>query len=196
MLNDNPGPGKYQVPAHEKDLRCPTVIGVRPESDYSTITSKVDLIRPSGMPDRPPQSIGPMDGFHYFMPMPVSPAPVFTPPTFFLSKGMTIGPKRKPEPPNPAPGPGAYSPGEHFPVHGHEFPRMQGREIFRNIPQTPGPGAYETIPQLEKPHRWAGKLRVRTADMREREEARARPWSVAERLPPTNPRKAVGKKQK
>jgi hypothetical protein len=178
----NPGPGYYEVPHHEKDLRYPHVIANRPEFDYSTLTSNVEFVRLKGMPVSPPLSISPLDGIHFYMPMPVSPPPTFNPETFSLSKGATIGLKRRDEPLNPAPGPGTYSPAVHFPSISHLFPRMQEREIFREIPETPGPGTYQTTPPLVKPPRWAGKLRVRTEEMKERETQRNRPWSTLAKL--------------
>jgi hypothetical protein len=184
-LNErNPGPGQYEVPPPERDLRYPHVIGLRPPFEYSTLTSPVDLVRLPGMPERCPQTIGPLDGIRFFMPIPVSPPPGFNPPTFTPAKGVTIGPKRKEEPPNPAPGPGAYSPTPRFTSPHHGFPRMNERDIFRDIPDTPGPGAYETVPQLAAPPRWAGKLRIRTQKMKDREVQRKRPWSQVARQTP------------
>jgi hypothetical protein len=177
----NPGPGQYNVPAHERDLRYPPVIGTRQGRDYSTLTSSVELVQLPGMPEKCPQSIGPLDGVRFYMPMPVSPAPSFVPGPSGGSKKVTIGPKRKDEPVNPAPGPGTYSPQNGFAAPMHKFPQMQEREIFSEPPDTPGPGAYEVIPQLAKPPRWAEKLRVRTRGMEERAATRLRPWSQSSR---------------
>jgi hypothetical protein len=59
------------------------------------------------------------------------------------------------------------------------IPKCPKREVWDDPLDTPGPGAYETIKQLRKPKRWAGKLRVRSERMRINEALHERPWSAA-----------------
>jgi hypothetical protein len=175
--NDFPGPCDYNVPS------CPAgpkrAISPRAASRDDTVTSQIDFYRPNGILDVPPQTIGVPDGRHYFMPVPVSPPPSFVHPSFDRTKVATIGPKRPEIPPNPAPGPGRYSPTDDSLLRRprFEFPKTVARDPFGEIPDTPGPGAYETVPQPGAPKRWAGKLRVKSKRTRAKEVARGRPWT-------------------
>jgi hypothetical protein len=184
--NDFPGPGHYEVPPGQQDRGPKYAISPRLTTSDETATSKIDFFRPGGILDATRQTIGPVDGLHYYMPIPVSPAPSYVRRSFDGTKGITIGPKRPDIPPNAAPGPGRYSPTDinllrnpHF-----EFPRTVERDPFGKSPDTPGPGAYETAPQPSAPKRWAGKLRVKTKRTRAKEAARDRPWAPRRRTSP------------
>jgi hypothetical protein len=149
-------------------------------------TSRIDFFRPGGILDATPQTIGADDGLHYYMPVPVSPPPSYVRAGFDRQKGATIGPKRPDIAPNPAPGPGRYSPTEvALPRNPHfKFPKTAARDPFGDTPDTPGPGAYETVQPPSAPKRWAGKLRVKTKRTRAKEAARDRPWARRRRASP------------
>jgi hypothetical protein len=176
---DFPGPGHYQVPAHPPDLRYPHVIVQKPVYDDATITSNVDMTTPRRFPGDDTRRIAEWDGIHYYMPIPISPPPSYNPPVFDPRRRTTIGPKRKDDPPGPSPGPAKYTPVAVLPRSAaFGIPKVQKREVWEDPPDTPGPGEYETIPQLRKPKRWAGKLRVRTERMKKKDATRDRPWSA------------------
>ena len=174
-----PGPGAYEL-LTEKDSKYHHIIENRPEADYSTITSNVEIMNERDLQKPKNRTIGPLDGFHYYSRMPKSPAPCYSPPVFDGIRPMTIGSKRRDERPSGVPGPGAYSPTQATAkkVPSYEFPRFMKREVWQDALDTPGPGSYETVKQPKKPKRWAGKLRVRTADMKARESCRDRPWAA------------------
>jgi hypothetical protein len=181
---DYPGPGKYDPPDHvPADTRYPPAIFPRPVYSDATITSNVDMTTPREFPADNGKTISRLDGSHYYLPMPVSPAPSFSPPVFDPRRRTTIGPKMKDQPPHFSPGPAKYSPVvvmiPRAPAYG--IPKTPKREVFEDPPDTPGPGTYETIKQLKKPKRWAGKLRVQTERIKRKEEGRERPWSAAGR---------------
>lgn len=177
-LEEIPGPGTYDL-LTEKDFKYHHIIENRPDVDYSTITSNVDIINERDLQKQKKCTIGPLDGFHYYSRMPVSPGPEYSPPAFG-GRPLTIGSKRREERPSGVPGPGAYSPTKATAkkVPGYEFPRFMKREVWQEALDTPGPGSYETVKQPKKAKRWAGKLRVRTAEMKQRESCRDRPWAT------------------
>lgn len=171
-----PGPGTYDP--NEKNFKYHHIIENRPEADYSTLTSNVDIMNERDLQSPKKVTIAPLDGFHYYSRMPQSPGPQYSPPAFG-GRPVTIASKRREEKPSGNPGPGAYSPTNATAkkVPSYEFPRFMKREVWQESLDTPGPGSYETVKQPKKPKRWAGKLRVRTSYMKERELYRDRPWA-------------------
>ena len=180
VRDPSPGPGEYNVPAVEKDLRYPHVIAERKLRDYATLTSNIDIPNTGVFPEKKSAHIGSLDGQHYYLPMPYSPPPNYAPTMFDRSKmkGVTIGERHKVIEEERAPGPGAYSPTRATEKRAPAYliPKVTSREYWQDN-NNPGPGHYEVTKGVRTPTRWAEKLRVRTEEMKEREAMRERPWA-------------------
>lgn len=182
LKDTGPGPGQYNVPSVEKDLRYPHVIAERKLPDYETITSGIEIPNTSQFPKPKPAHIGSLDGQHYYLPMPVSPSPNYAPTMFDRSGGVKIGERHKDPDADDVPGPGTYSPTRVAEKRSPAFqiPHVTTREFWPKH-DTPGPGSYEVTKGVRTPTRWASKLRVRTEEMKQREAERERPWAPPKR---------------
>ncbi|OHT12771.1 hypothetical protein TRFO_17323 [Tritrichomonas foetus] len=155
-----PGPGAYEIDPKTLHLDIPHTIQKRPETDYSTMTSEFEFL-PLEPFTRPKTTIHNRDNIRFFTVNDVPP-PTYLPPSP-TPCSPTIGNRvvfRNIDEENP--GPGQYSPIDCNRPKSAVFtiPKTPERDVWSLNLEAPGPGQYNTTPQLKKPKRWAGKLRV------------------------------------
>ena len=196
---DYPGPGQYNLPpdfgVHRKNFVGQT-IGVRSETDYSSITSGIDYTSKRIFPEIRRRSISQQSGRHFYD-FPKTPAPDFNPPGL-QPKKITIGQKYKEKKPDKIPSPVDYDvkrvdlPSSiHHALPRKDFAEIRSRSVtvlcninnntplFNNeqAPDTPGPGAYNIIPELKRPKRWTERLRVQPQKYTRAHIQYERPWA-------------------
>jgi hypothetical protein len=157
---DFPSPDAYNVDPKTLYIDIPHLIQNRQETDYSTLTSGVDFLDLVPF-TRPQTNIGGRDNFRFFA-INDAPAPSFFPETTWALKPITIGGRiTTTVNATDSPGPGQYEAlGSRPDTAGFTIPRNPKRELWDPPAETPNPGLYNVLPQLSKPKRWAGKLRV------------------------------------
>lgn len=157
-----PGPGTYEIGGNTFHIDIPHTIQKRKETDYTTISSKIGFLQLEPF-TRPVTSIHLRKDEDLFY-INDSPGPNYFPKQEFSSTAPKIGIKTpyKHYDEN-IPGPGLYSPSVEFTrpkTASFTLSKAKQRDVWGQQPKTPGPGQYDIIPNLSKPKRWAGKLRV------------------------------------
>lgn len=156
---DTPGPGAYDFDPKTLFIELPHIIQNRPETDYSTLTSKCDY--PELTPFvRPNTTIHQRDNIRFFS-LNDAPAPQYVPPSL-MNKSVMIRPRITQRSYDCSPGPGYYTPTDSTRPRSAAFTvsRTKERELWEKPVDAPGPGQYEVLPKLSKPKRWAQKLRT------------------------------------
>ena len=196
---DYPGPGQYNIPpdfgVHRKNFVGQT-IGVKSETNYATITSGIDYTATRVFPEIRRRSISQQSGRHFYD-LPQTPAPSYASPGI-QAKKITIGQKYKEKKPDTIPGPAEYDVKRaDLPTSiQHALPRKDLAEVrsrsvtvlrnnnnstplFTNesVPDTPGPGAYNIIPEMKRPKRWTERLRVKPQKYTRAHSQYDRPWA-------------------
>lgn len=157
-----PGPGTYEIGGKSFQIDIPHTIQNRQETDYTSISSKIGFLQLEPF-TRPATSIYRRDDKSLFY-INDAPGPNYLPESDLTSTGPKIGNKiNYKEFDCTIPGPGLYSPSVELTrpkTAAYTLSKSKQREVWGQIPKTPGPGEYNVIPNLSKPKRWAGKLRV------------------------------------
>lgn len=157
-----PGPGAYEIDSKTFHIDIPHTIQKRKETDYTSISSKIEFLQPEPF-TRPVTSIHKRNDDKLFY-INDSPGPNYFPKHEFSSTAPKIGVRTIYKQYDDAiPGPGLYSPSVDFTrpkTAAYTLSKAKKEEVWGPPSKTPGPGQYDIIPNLSKPKRWAGKLRV------------------------------------
>ncbi|KAK8866254.1 hypothetical protein M9Y10_009213 [Tritrichomonas musculus] len=175
-INGTPGPGFYNIPTssfdknnHSHSIQSRTKIDQ--PSDAATL-SFYDVNYKSVLPQRMPTSIGKSkreDIFGYGCSkssniISKTPGPSMPQPETLPSNPIKIGVKPKQfDKENISPGPASYNPQSSEPTK-NVFSMKNSHSkrevsIFTPTSDVPGPGSYDPTPPLQRPKRWASRLK-------------------------------------
>ena len=167
--DSTPAPGNYNIPSIGIEIKGRGSTFSKADTSIIKNPNKCEVMLTHDFPEHskvPIQISSKSNLDHFYIPMPVSPAPTYVPPSLGSSNVRSIGSKYNDDAYKTiSPGPGKYSPKDTIEKKALtcSVPRSKRKDLFEEYKNdNPGPGSYNVTPPIRRAPRWTSLSRKKT----------------------------------
>lgn len=179
--DSTPAPGNYNIPSIGIEVKNKGFTFSRADTSLIKNPNKCEVMLTHDFPENsqtgkvPIQISSKSNLDHFYLPMPVSPAPTYIPPSLGNQRKSSIGSRCNDDAYKTiSPGPGKYTPKDTIEKKSLacSVPRSKRKNLFKEYENdNPGPGAYNVTPPIRRAPRWTSLQRKKTKRIKTSDES-------------------------